>query len=113
MEGCITHDQGFGLWTNKMHSNGGDSLMDLASFKRELMLEVMTEKGHVVHRYFLHNAWVSEYTVIPDFEDNANAIAIESLKLEIEGYDQDPRNQSLMRKGMFLNSKIEFKWGNV
>jgi phage tail-like protein len=65
-------------------------MMDLAEYKRELILEMMNEKGHVVHRYFLHKAWVSEYTALPDLDANANAVAIENLKLEIEGYEHDP-----------------------
>jgi phage tail-like protein len=93
MERGITHDPDFEIWANRIHSFGGDTMMDLAGFKRELMLEMMNEKGHVVHRYFLHNTWVSEYTAMPDLDANANAVAIESLKLEIEGFEHDPNTK--------------------
>ncbi len=63
--------------------------MDLAAYKKNLTLEMMNEKGHVVYRYFLYDCWVSEYTAIPELNANANAVAIESLKIELEGWDRD------------------------
>ena len=90
LERGITHDSEFEKWARTIHSFGGDVKMDLASYKRELILEIINKKGNVVHRYFLHKAWVSEYTALPDLDANANAIAIESLKIEIEGFAHDP-----------------------
>jgi len=43
-----------------------------------------------VFRYFLHDAWVSEFTALPELNSNANALAIESLKIELEGWHRDP-----------------------
>jgi phage tail-like protein len=40
-------------------------------------------------RYFLHDCWVSEFTAVPDLDANANAVAIESLKIELEGWERD------------------------
>lgn len=85
----ITHDSEFEKWANKVHPYGGDASMDLADFKKELILEVMNEKGHVAFRYFLHECWVSEYTAMPDLDANANAVAIEHLKIELEGWERD------------------------
>jgi phage tail-like protein len=64
--------------------------MDLAGYKKELTLEMLNEKGQVAKRYFLHGCWVSEYTAMPDLDANANAVAIESLKFELEGWERDP-----------------------
>lgn len=63
--------------------------MDLVNYKRELILEVMNEKGHVALRYFLHRCWVSEFTAVPDLDANANVVAIEHLKIELEGWERD------------------------
>jgi len=49
----------------------------------------MNERGQVAKRYFLHRCWVSEYNAIPDLDANANAVAIEHLKLELEGWERD------------------------
>ncbi len=85
----ITHDREFEKWANMIHPYSGDSAMDLVNYKKDLILEVMNEKGHVAFRYFLYDCWVSEYTAMPDLDANANAVAIENLKLEMEGWDRD------------------------
>ena len=90
MERGITHDLEFERWANMVHPWAGDAAMDLVNYKQELTLEVMNEKGHVALRYFLHGCWVSEFTAVPELDANANAIAIESIKVELEGWDRDP-----------------------
>ena len=89
LERGITHDPDFEAWANKVHAYAGDPVMDLAGYKKELTLEVMNEKGQVAKRYFLHACWVSEYTAMPDLDANANAIAIENIKIELEGWERD------------------------
>lgn len=90
MERGITHDQEFEKWANLVHPYGGDAGMDLVNYKKELTLEVLNERGQVAKRYFLHNCWVSEFTAVPDLDANANAVAIEHLKVELEGWERDP-----------------------
>jgi len=85
----ITHDLEFEAWANKVHTYEGDSVMDLVGFKKELVLEMLNEKGQVALRYFLHACWVSEFTAMPDLDANANAIAIENMKIELEGWERD------------------------
>lgn len=89
VERGLTHDPEFEAWANKVHPYSGDTAMDLAAYKKNLTLEMMNEKGHVVYRYFLYDCWVSEYTAVPELNANANAVAIESLKIELEGWDRD------------------------
>jgi len=89
MERGLTHDPEFEAWANKIHSWAGDPAMDLAHFKKELTLEVLNEKGQVAFRYHLHDAWVSEFTAIPELNSNANAVAIESIKIELNGWERD------------------------
>ena len=89
LERGITHDLEFEKWANKVHSYEGDASMDLAGYKKDLTLEVMNERGQVALRYFLFRCWVSEFTALPDLDANANATAIQSLKLELEGWTRD------------------------
>jgi phage tail-like protein len=89
LERGITHDLEFEKWANMVHPYAGDTAMDLVNYKKELMLEVMNEKGHVALRYFLHDCWVSDFTAMPDLDANANAVAIESIKIELEGWERD------------------------
>ena len=89
MERGITHDIEFEKWANQVHSFQGDPAMDLAGYKKDLTLEVMNEKGQVALRYFLFRCWVSEFQAVPDLDANANAVAIEHLKVELEGWQRD------------------------
>ncbi|UCE98325.1 MAG: phage tail protein [Dehalococcoidia bacterium] len=89
MERGMTHDREFEKWANMVHPYAGDSGIDLVNYKKELTLEVLNEKGHVAFRYFLHDCWVSEYTAIPELDANANVVAIESIKIELEGWERD------------------------
>lgn len=89
MERGITHDTEFEKWANMVHPYTGDTAMDLVNYKKDLILEVMNEKGHVALRYFLFDCWVSEFTAVPDLDANANAVAIENIKIELEGWERD------------------------
>lgn len=93
LERGVTHDEEFERWANMVHPYSGDAGMDLVNYKKDLTLEVMNEKGHVAFRYFLYDCWVSEYTAIPDLDANANAVAIESIKIEMEGWDRDQQTK--------------------
>jgi phage tail-like protein len=93
MERGITHDLEFEKWANLVHQFAGDPAMDLVNFKKELTLEVLNERGQVAKRYFLHRCWVSEFTAVPDLDANANAVAIESIKIEMEGWERDPETK--------------------
>ncbi|HEY2853232.1 MAG TPA: phage tail protein [Gemmatimonadaceae bacterium] len=89
LERGVTHDLEFELWANKIHPFAGDVAMDLDGYKKELTLEVLNEKGQVALRYFLHGCWVSEFTAIPALDGNANAVAIETIKIELDGWERD------------------------
>jgi phage tail-like protein len=89
MDRGITHDIEFEKWANMVHPYSGDPGMDLANYKKDLTLEVMNEKGQVALRYFIYRCWVSEFQALPDLDANANAVAIEHLKIEIEGWERD------------------------
>lgn len=89
LERGVTHDAQFEAWANRVASWAGDPTVDLSGYKKDLTLEMMNEQGVVVHRYFLYDCWVSEFTALPELDANANAVAIESIKLELEGWSRD------------------------
>jgi phage tail-like protein len=90
LERGITHDAEFERWANLVHPAAGDLAMDLVHYKKELTLDVMNEKGHVALRYFIHGAWVSEFTAVPALDANTNAIAVETIKIEMDSFERDP-----------------------
>jgi phage tail-like protein len=93
LERGITHDVEFERWANLVHAYAGDVTMDLVKYKKEFTLEVMNEKGQVVLRYFLHGCWVSEFTAVPALDASANAIAVEVIKIELDGWERDSATQ--------------------
>jgi phage tail-like protein len=93
LERGITHDIEFEQWANMVASWAGDASSNLAEYKRELTLEFLNERGQVAIRYFLHGCWVSEYTAVPELDANGNHVALETLKLELDGWERDPSTQ--------------------
>ena len=89
LERGITHDLEFEAWANKVHPYSGDAAMDLKNFRKDVILVVNNERGQPVKKYKIFRCWVSEYNAVPDLDANANAIAIEHIKLENEGWERD------------------------
>lgn len=89
LEHGITHNTEFEKWASQIHPYENDSTIDLVNYKKDLILEIMNEKGQVALRYLLHRCWVSEFTAVPDLDAHEDDIAIESIKIEIEGWTRD------------------------
>jgi phage tail-like protein len=62
------------------------SLKDL---RKDIRIELLNEAGQPVHRYLVFRCWVSEFQALPDLDAGANAMAIEHIKLENEGWQHD------------------------
>ena len=92
LERGVTHDLEFEAWANKVwHVGAGlGAEVSLKDFRKDLILEVYNEAGQVVLAYKIYRCWVSEFQAFPDLDANANAIAIQTLKLENEGWERDP-----------------------
>ncbi|HXM55465.1 MAG TPA: phage tail protein [Candidatus Dormibacteraeota bacterium] len=88
MERGVTHDKAFEQWANKVWLVQ-DGRTSLADYRKDLILEVFDEAGQLVQRYNIHDCWVSEFQALPDLDANANAIAIQHIKIENEGWIRD------------------------
>ncbi len=91
LERGVTHDLDFERWANKVWSYGSalGAESSLKDFRKDLILEVYNEAGQLAIAYKIYRCWVSEYQAMPDLDANANAIAIEHIKLEHEGFERD------------------------
>ncbi len=91
LERGVTHDLEFEAWANKVwHVGAGlGAEVSLKDFRKDVILEVYNETGQVVIAYKIYRCWVSEFQAMPDLDANANAIAIQTLKLENEGWERD------------------------
>lgn len=82
-----THDAEFEAWANLIHSL--DSPISLKGFRKDITVDVFNEANQKVLAYNLFRCWVSEYTALPALDAGSAAVAIESIKLELEGWERD------------------------
>lgn len=87
----LTQDLNFHTWAGLVWNFGAGlgSEVSLANFRKDIYLELYNEAGQLVMAYKIFRCWVSEYQAMPDLDANANAIAIEHIKLENEGWERD------------------------
>lgn len=87
----VTHDTEFEKWANKVWNFGSGLGMEvsLADFRKDIIIDVYNEAGQLVLAYKVYRCWVSEFQALPDLDANANAIAIQHIKLENEGWERD------------------------
>jgi hypothetical protein len=57
--------------------------------KDVITIEVYNEAGQLALAYNVFRCWVSEFQALPDLDANANAVAIQHIKLENEGWERD------------------------
>jgi phage tail-like protein len=91
LERGVTHDPEFENWANRVWNFGAGlgSEVSLKDFRKDIIIELLNEAGQVVIAYKVYRCWVSEYQTLPDLDANANAIAIQHIKLENEGWERD------------------------
>jgi phage tail-like protein len=90
LERGVTHDPEFEIWANKVWNYGAvGEEVSLADFRKPVILEVYNEAGQKAIAYKIFRCWVSEFQALPDLDANANAVAIQMLKLENEGWERD------------------------
>jgi phage tail-like protein len=91
LERGVTHDTEFEIWANKVWNYGAGlgAEVSLKDFRKDILLEMYNEAGQLVLRYKIFRCWVSEYQAAPDLDANANAVAIQHIKLENEGWERD------------------------
>ncbi len=91
LERGITHDKEFEQWANKIWQYGVNlgQEVSLKDFRKDMILEVYNEAGQLVIAYNIYRCWVSEFQAVPDLDANANAVAIQHIKLENEGWQRD------------------------
>ena len=91
LERGVTHDVEFEQWANKVWNFGSGlgAEVSLRDFRKDIIIEVYNEAGQLALAYKVFRCWVSEYQSLPDLDANANAVAIQHIKLENEGWIRD------------------------
>ncbi len=91
LERGVTHDVEFEQWANKVwnYGSGLGAEVSLKDFRKDLIIELYNEAGQLVLAYNVYRAWVSDFQPLPELDANANGVAIQSIKLENEGWERD------------------------
>lgn len=91
LERGVTHDLEFERWANRVWNFGAGlgSESSLKDFRQDLIIEFYNEAGQLAIAYKVFRCWVSEYQALPDLDSNANAVALQTIKIEHEGWERD------------------------
>ena len=91
LERGVTHDKEFEQWANKVWNFGAGlkAEVSLKDFRKDIIIELYNESGELAIAYKVFRCWVSEFQAMPDLDANANAVAIQHIKLENEGWERD------------------------
>lgn len=87
----VTHDPEFEKWATKVWSFGAGlgAEVSLKDFRKDIIIEVYNEAGQLALAYKVYRCWVSEFQAMADLDANANAVLIQHIKLENEGFERD------------------------
>ena len=91
LERGVTHDIEFEKWANKVWNfcSGLGSEVSLQDFRKDIIIEMYNEAGQLAISYKIYRCWVSEYQAQPELDASANAVAIQTLTLQNEGWERD------------------------
>jgi phage tail-like protein len=91
LERGITHDHDFEQWANQVWRLGGAAGAEtaLANFRKDVIIELHNEAGQLVIAYKVYRAWPSTFQALPELDASTNAVAIETLVLQHEGWERD------------------------
>ena len=91
IERGVTHDLEFEQWANKVHHLGAPpgAETSLKDFRKDIVLELHNEAGQVVLAYKIYRCWPSAFEALLELDANGNAVAIQRLVLQNEGWERD------------------------
>jgi phage tail-like protein len=90
MERGVTFDADFEQWANaaQVLSSGSPST-SLANLRKEMRIVLLNEAAQPVHQYKVHRCWVSEFQALPELDADGKGVAIETIRIENEGWERD------------------------
>ena len=91
LERGVTHDAEFEQWATKVWNFGAGlgAEVSLADFRKDITVDLFNEAGQLVLSYRVFRCWPSEFQATADLDANANAVLIQSLTLQNEGWERD------------------------
>lgn len=91
LERGVTQDKDFINWADAAQRlDQGHPITTLSQLRKEIKIQLLNEDGQAVKGYIVHRCWVSEFQALPDLDAGTNAVALEHVKIENEGWEVDP-----------------------
>ena len=85
----VTHDPTFEKWANLVNNFHADAAISLKNFRKDIIIDVFNEADQPILSYQVFRCWVSEYQALPELDAGGNAVMIQTIKLECEGWQRD------------------------
>ncbi len=91
LERGVTHDTEFEKWANKVWNFGSGLGLEvsLKDFRKDIIIEIYNEAGQLALAYKVFRCWVSEFQAFPELDAKGDGVAIQTIKLEHEGWERD------------------------
>jgi phage tail-like protein len=90
LERGVTHDLDFETWADASQVlDKGAPKSSLKDLRKTVRIVLQNEAGQAVQQYIVYRCWVSEYQALPDLDASGNAVALQHIKLEHEGWERD------------------------
>ena len=87
----VSHDTAFEEWADLVWrlGAGAGAEVGLKDFRKDIVIEFYNEAGQLALAYKVYRCWVSEYQALPVLDANSSEVAIQSIRLEHEGWERD------------------------
>lgn len=87
LEKGFTTDKVFEDWANLVNKYEGN-VIDSEKFRKNIQIHVCNMNGETQITYNILDCWVSEFQAVPDMDVSQNGVAIQTIKLENEGFER-------------------------
>lgn len=90
LERGVTHDAEFEQWARAVPTVGSGSSAQgsVRDFRKDVTIEIYNEAGQLARAYRVLRCWVSQFQALPELDADANVVAIETIRLEHEGWER-------------------------
>jgi phage tail-like protein len=87
LERGLSDDKVFEDWANLVNKYKGN-VIALENFRKNIQLHVCDMNGAPQITFNIFDCWVSEFQAVPALDASQNGVAIQSIKLEHEGFER-------------------------
>jgi phage tail-like protein len=87
LEKGMTDDKIFEDWAGLVNNHKGNIIAE--NFRKNIQLHICDLNGEPKIKYNIFDCWVSEFQAVPAMDASQNGVAIQTIKLEHEGFERE------------------------